>query len=209
MILSGDLPLGAQIGEEALAYECGVSRTPVRDALRRLELESFVVRTESQRCFVADWSLDDIDEGFILRGMLESFAARRAAQKASPDQLDQMRHHNACIERAVGSQIPDIDAFLEHNRQFHSVILDAAASPKLSGILARLIEQPIVSRTAHNYDHEQLLRSFREHDELIAAIAKRDGGWAESIMLGHIRRAFHTFADAHGRQRAAPDLAAA
>ena len=72
MILSGELQPGSQIREEALAELCGVSRTPVRDALRRLEAELFIRRNESQRSFVADWSLDDLEEAFQLRAMLEA-----------------------------------------------------------------------------------------------------------------------------------------
>ena len=54
-----------------------------------------------------------------------------------------------------------------------------------------------VWRTAQSYDVSDLQRSHREHNELLAAFARKDGGWAESVMAGHIRRAFHTYADAH------------
>ena len=64
-ILSGDLPPGAQLVEEALAELCGVSRTPVRDALRRLEAELLVERSDTQRSFVSDWSLHDVADAFM------------------------------------------------------------------------------------------------------------------------------------------------
>ena len=76
MILAGELPPGAQLSEEALALRCEVSRTPVRDALRRLESDLLIRRSESQRSFVADWSDDDIEDAFELRSMLEAQAAR-------------------------------------------------------------------------------------------------------------------------------------
>ena len=60
MILSGELPAGTQLGEEALAEKCGVSRTPVREALRRLETDMLVARTDTQRSYVPEWSLDDV-----------------------------------------------------------------------------------------------------------------------------------------------------
>jgi len=208
MILSGALAPGLQIREEQLAESCGVSRTPVRDALNRLESELLIRRSESQRSFVANWSIDDVEEAFILREMLEGLAARRAAERIGRDQLQQLQQLNAAIGRTVQTVHADIPAFLEHNRQFHGIILDASASPRLTAALAQLIEQPVVWRTAQNYDAENLLRSHREHDELLAAFARGDGNWAEAVMRAHIRRAFHAYADAHSRLRE-QDLAAA
>lgn len=197
MIISGELAAGAPLGEEALAERCGVSRTPVREALRRLEGEMLVRRTESQRSFVADWSLDDIEDVFELRGILESRAARRAAERMDRNALQRLRASNDAIGRAVAMINPDIDEFLDGNREFHALILEQADSPKLAALLSSLVEQPVVWRTAHHYGREELRRSHREHDELLAAFARGDGTWAEAIMLGHIKRAFHAYSDAH------------
>lgn len=201
MIISGALPPGAQIREEQLAETCSVSRTPVRDALRRLEAELFVKRSESQRSFVADWSLNDMEDSFILRGMLEGHAAKRAATRISWDQLERIKSLNAALRRAVDKPVPDVPAFLDQNRQFHGIILEAANSDRLSNLLSRIIEEPVVLRTALQYDRENLMRSYYEHHELLGAFARRDGDWAEAIMLGHIRRAFHNYADAYGEGR--------
>ena len=197
LIISGAFAPGDPLGEEALAERCGVSRTPVRDALRRLEAEMLVGRTETQRSFVADWSLDDIEDVFDLRAMLEARAARRAAGRMTDEALGRLRACNAAIGRAIAASPPDIDAFLEQNRDFHAIILELAASRRLSQLLGSLIEQPVVWRTAHQYGQDELRRSHGEHEELLAAFARRDGDWAESIMAGHIRRAFHAYADAH------------
>lgn len=203
MILSGELAPGQQLGEENLAEMCGVSRTPVRDALRRLEAETFVRRSDSKRSFVADWSLDDIEEAFQLRAMLESHAAARAAERISWDQLERLRHCNKVIGAAVSKAKPDIPTFLDQNRAFHTIIIEAAASERLMNMLARVIEQPVVLRTALQYDHDNLRRSHNEHDELLAAFSRRDGEWAAAVMQSHIRRAFHAYADAHKRGSAA------
>lgn len=204
MILSGELPAGAQLGEIQLAERCGVSRTPVREALRRLEAEAFVRRTESQRSFVADWSLHDVADAFDLRGMLEAHAARLAASRLTPADLDALRHWNDRLDQAISVRQPDITAFLEANRQFHAIITEAAASPRLSTMLAGVTEQPVVLRTARNYDIDNLRRSWREHDELLAAFSHADGEWAHAVMIGHIRRAFHSYAEAHRSHRAQP-----
>lgn len=197
MIISGELSPGDPLGEEALAIRCEVSRTPVRDALKRLEIEMLIRKTDSQRSFVADWSLDDIQDVFELRAMLEGRAAERAASRIDDATLEELRSCNSRIYKAVSTSPPDVDAFLGENKTFHAAILKAAGSPRLTTLLATLIEQPVVWRTAHHYGEGELRRSHQEHEELLAAFARRDPAWAGSIMAGHIRRAFHAYSDAH------------
>lgn len=194
MIVRGELPPGTQLTEAELATACGVSRTPVREALRRLEAEQYVQRSDGARTFVADWSVDDIDEMFALRGMLEGHAAARAAVRIEAATLAELAACNARLEAAV--EAGDVDGFLLENRAFHAGIISAASSGRLAGMLARLVEQPIVQRTAQRYDRAQLKRSHAEHEELLAAFARRDADWARAVMTGHIRRAFHAYAEA-------------
>ena len=193
LILSGDAAPGTQLTEEQLADICGVSRTPVRDALRRLEAELYIVRSDSQRAFVADWSQADVDEMFTLRGMLEAHAARRAATRLDAAGVAALRDCNAAIEAAVSRGEPDIRAFLDSNREFHRLIVEAARSPRLAATLATLVEHAVVRRTALHYGRGQLEQSAREHRELILAFEARDPDWAHAVMTGHIRRAFHAF----------------
>jgi DNA-binding GntR family transcriptional regulator len=200
-IVSGTLGPGDALREEQLADACGVSRTPVREALRRLESENFIHRNAGQRCFVSDWSLDSVEEAFVLRAMLEGHAAERAATRITASQIAQLRHHNAAIEAAVGGKSINVPGFLEENRSFHAVIMDAADSAHLRTLLAGVVEQPVVLRTALHYDRTELMRSFREHDELIAAFSRADGEWAKAVMTGHLKRAFHAYSDAFSRKR--------
>lgn len=201
MILSGELPSGAKIGEEALAEQCGVSRTPIREALSRLEAEFLIRRSDTQRSFVADWSLDDVEEMFELRGLLESRAARRAARRVNWSQIERMKLHNNALSEAISTATPDTQRFLEHNHHFHGIILEASASAQLTNMLTRIVERPIVHRTVQNFTFDDLQRSVREHGELLAAFEQHDPAWAEAVMVSHIRRAFHTYANAHIGQR--------
>ena len=196
LILAGDASPGTPLREEALADIVGVSRTPVRDALRRLEVELYAVRTPGGRLVVADWDSDDVAEIFALRAMLEGHAAARAARRATPAQLAELRHCNAAIEAAVAIEQPDVARFLAENRRFHDIILSASASARLSTMLAGLVEQPIVRRTATRYDRADLARSAHEHSQLIQAFAAHDEDWARAVMTAHIRRALHAFQDA-------------
>lgn len=191
LILDGALKAGEQLKEEELAERIGVSRTPIRDALRRLEVEFFVTRSDSQRSFVADQSVEDIDEIFTLRAMLEGHVAARAAAVGGPELAARLRE----IVSAAGDP-RDVDAFLDHNADFHAEILAGAGSERLATMLSRLVSQPIVHRTARNYDKGQFERSLAEHRELVEAIERGDAEWARSVMTSHIRRAFHVFEEA-------------
>ena len=192
-ILSGALAPGAQLKEEELAVICGVSRTPVRDAMHRLEAEMFVQRSDSQRSFVSDWSSEDIEELFTLRTMLEGHAAAQAAERVTPTMLQALHRNVAAIDAAIDRPAPDVDAFLAMNAQFHALIVQAAASDRLAPMINRLVLQPIVHRTALRYDADQLRRSLAEHVEIVAALEARDSDWARAIMTSHIRRAFHVY----------------
>lgn len=197
MVLSGELSPGEQLSEEALAERCGVSRTPVRDALRRLEAELLVRKSDSQRSFVADWSLGDVADAFELRAMMEGYAARRAAERMDVATLSRLKAENIALYKAVSGKNVDVAKFLEHNKNFHAIILEAADSRRLTNLLSALIEQPVVWRTAQHYGPDAFSSSHSEHEDLLAAFERKDGPWAEAIMAGHIRRAFHAYADAH------------
>lgn len=202
-ILGGEATPGEQLTEERLAEIAGVSRTPVREAVSRLEGEMLLVRNASKRIFVADWSHDDIDEMFTLRMMLEGHAAERAARYISDDALARLSQVNAGLMDAVTKRPPDIQTFLDANRIFHDIIIEAARSPRLAQVLGMLVEQPVVRRTARQYSFEQLDQSARDHEELIAAFRARDEGWAQAVMSSHLRRAFHAFSQAAGQAGAA------
>lgn len=194
-ILAGAMRPGEQLREESLAEACGVSRTPVREALRKLEAERLIQRSDTQRSFVATLSLDDVAESFTLRAMLEGHAAGRATARIRPDHLVALEAHNTAIRAAIACTAPDVSVFIEHNRGFHAVVTEAAGSERLTQLLASIVEQPVVLRTAQRYDRAQLERSAAEHEELVLAFRHRDPEWAKAVMISHIRRAFHVYSD--------------
>jgi DNA-binding GntR family transcriptional regulator len=193
-LMNGAVQPGDQLTEDQLSQIAGVSRTPVREAVRRLEDELLLVRSDTKRLFVADWSRDDVEEMFALRQMLECHAAERAAQRLSREQIARLDRLNNELKAAIEQPQPDVACFLGANRAFHEVIIDAAHSPRLGQLLAKLVEAPVVLRTARTYSTDDLRQSARDHDELIAAFAAHDPDWARAVMGSHLRRAFHTFA---------------
>lgn len=191
MILSGELPPGHQLKEEELAQICGVSRTPVREAIRLLETELFVRRSDSKRSYVAEWTEEDVAEVFTLRGILEAHAVRLAAERIDEAALAALRETNAEMRQVLATDDLPVADFLALNARFHSLILHAAASDRLAGLLGRLVLQPVVHRTVLAYEREQVNRSLAEHEEITEALARRDGEWADALMTAHIRRAFY------------------
>lgn len=190
-ILNGQFEPGSQLKEEEIAIVCGVSRTPVRDAMNRLESEMYIHRTDKQRSFVSDWSRDTIDELFTLRTMLEGYAASRAALRMTPEILAALVHSNEVVDQALA--VDDVDEFLRQNHIFHGLVMEAASSQRLAAIMNRVMLQPIVHRTAMRYDREQLARSHAEHLEAVAALRHGDPEWASAVMTAHIRRAYHIY----------------
>jgi DNA-binding GntR family transcriptional regulator len=190
-ILSGEIAPSTQLKEEDLAQMCGVSRTPIREALRRLEADMLILRTDTQRSFVPVWSRDEVEEIFLLRALLEGHAAARAANLIDEEQLGRLRGYDHAINAAIAAEPIDYDGFVANNRLFHDLIIEAANSPRLARLISLLVEQPILLRTARQYGREGMQRSHAGHEELIAAFAARDERWAESVMHSHIRQAMH------------------
>ena len=190
LIFRNEIRPGEQLKEEELAVLCGVSRTPIRDALVRLESEFLVEKRDNQRSFVANPSRDDIDELFALRAMLEGHAAARAAERTSLELVARLKNSLNSVQNDQS-----VKAFLGHNADFHKIIIEAAGSKRLASMLERLISQPVVHHTAYAYSEGQIARSIAEHKELLEAIERGDAEWARSVMTGHIRRAFHVYSE--------------
>jgi DNA-binding GntR family transcriptional regulator len=200
-ILDGSFPPSSRITEQEIAAQSGVSRTPVREALRRLQAEGLLQFVPNQGAVVASWSARDIEEIFELRAMLESYVAALAAEHATGEQIDQLR---ALAERqhALSQQCSDValDAVSALNSQFHEILQQAAGSKRLDAILSQLIEVPLVSQTFNSYSPEQLVRSARHHLEIVIALDERDSASAAAVMRAHVFAARQAFRALGGRE---------
>ncbi|WP_338743633.1 GntR family transcriptional regulator [Actinomadura luteofluorescens] len=186
-ILDGVHPPGARIGEAELAEATGSSRTPVREALRRLEVEGLVEVLPHRGARVPDWTPDDLEEIYDLRMLLEGAAARRAAARVTDADADRMDELCALMEAAVEPGAgQDLDRVAELNAEFHDIVRSAAASGRLVSMLNAVVQLPLVMRTFHRYSPADLARSSAHHRELAAALRARDGTWAESVMRAHV-----------------------
>jgi DNA-binding GntR family transcriptional regulator len=195
-LLRGDYSPGERLSESELSEKCGVSRTPVREALRRLALEYFVRIEPNRGAFVIDWSREDIMDMFEMRSMLEGLAARKAAERASPAHIEKLFNIiNEIDVISANAESEIIEQFLSLNRQFHDVIFEASGSPKLTEIIARFVEQAVVVRTAAQFNSDDIARSNQHHKDLANAIRARNGILAENIMRVHILAASSRYHD--------------
>ncbi len=191
-ILGGRFAPGERLKEDELTARCAVSRTPVREALRRLGVEGLVVMTPNAGAQVAVLEPGDLEEIYALRAMIEGHAAERAAMHIQSEQLQRLEALAEEMEAAVaagGGKAMEL-RFTPANAEFHRVILDAALSPRLSAMAALVIELPLTLRTLARYSDADRRRSLRHHRELIDALRARDGGWASSVMKSHVHAAF-------------------
>jgi DNA-binding GntR family transcriptional regulator len=193
-IIDGDYAAGMHLKEEVVALEVGASRTPVREALRRLSNEQLVKFVPNRGAYVSSWSREEIDEIFVLRIMLEGHAAERAATRIAPAEIAALEACIDCIAESLpGRTQAQRVAILEANHRFHSTVLAAARSDRLSKVLGWLVEMPIVLRTFERYDPTAHERSNAHHREIVAAFRARDPRWAQKVMEAHLHAARQLF----------------
>lgn len=188
-ILQGSLAPGDSLGEVELAASLELSRTPVRDALRRLQVEGLVSQQPNHGARVSDWSAD-IAELYEIRMLLEGHAARRAATRLQPADLDRLQELCEQMEaEREGAGERHVDRIADLNAEFHRIVLGAAGSARLSLLTGTVIELPLVLRTFRRYSGRDLARSFAHHRELVDAFRAADPGWAEAVMHSHVSAA--------------------
>ncbi|MBA2528368.1 MAG: GntR family transcriptional regulator [Euzebyales bacterium] len=192
-VLAGDYPGGSRLREEELAKAVGVSRTPVREALRRLDAEGLVEFVPNRGAHVAAWSEDDLAEIFGLRTVLEGYGARLCARKVAASDLEELcalaEQMESLASRGVDGHYDEM-AVLNH--RFHRLVIEAAGNKRLAGLLDSLVQFPLQHRTLRQYSDERLARSMAQHRELVQALATGDGEWAEAAMRAHVLGAQHS-----------------
>ncbi|GAA3353316.1 MULTISPECIES: GntR family transcriptional regulator [Saccharopolyspora] len=181
-ISDGRLRPGDRLYEQEIAAEFGVSRVPVREAIRMLQSEGLVDVAPNRRgVFVRSLDRAQVEELFDVREALEALAARLAASRASADDAERL---GVLAERARRAWAGgDVDAMSAANTEFHDRIVALSGNALLASVL-----EPLHGRLAWlfrlNLEPE---RVCREHDELHAAIAGGDGDRAAELALGHVR----------------------
>ena len=190
LILRGDFPAGARLGEVELAERLGVSRTPVREALGRLAAEGLIEIVPNRGARVTSWTVAELEGVFDLRTALEPRLTALAVPQATDADITAL-DELAWAMLDVGTPGPDqdLDAIVPFNREFHGRLVALADQPAMASALAGAIHAPIVLRNVHTYDAASLRRSLAHHVEIVAAVSAGDPTWAQAVMTAHIRNA--------------------
>lgn len=194
-IISGWRSPGSALGEVELADEYGVSRNPVREALRHLEAEGFVVSRPGRSTIVARLTEDEARGILEVRGILERNASRAAAERRSDEELTTL---NAIVAQAnVALAAGDAARLTELNTEFHLGVASAAGNVVMADIIGGLMRKVewMYSPTLNNRGQH----SWQEHLGILAAIEARDGDSAETLMADHICAATADFALKHAQ----------
>lgn len=184
-ILSCTLPPGSEFREGDLAEQFGVSKSPVRDALQRLELEGLVEIEPRRGHRVAPISIADAEDILNLREILEAGAIRAIVAHASDETL-------AGLDRLREADTQDVEAFAAYNRQFHLTICETAANRRLASTAAQLMENYdrlcIVSlSSSSDTTHENMSGALADHNAIIDALQARNATAAVRASARHIR----------------------
>jgi GntR family transcriptional regulator, vanillate catabolism transcriptional regulator len=215
MILAGELAGGSRIAELAIVDMLGVSRTPIRAALVRLEQEGLLQALPGGGFAVRTFTERDAADAIELRGTVEGLAARLAAERGVEDVvLAQARECLAEIDEVLARRALDDAAFLNYvtlNQRFHNLLRDMAGSAVIAREIERVVSLPFASPSAFALQQanspqarDMLIVAQDQHRQVLDAIAKREGARAESIMREHSRiaqRNLREVMQGHGADR--------
>jgi len=207
MILAGDLPGGARIAELALVERLGVSRTPIRAALMRLEQEGLLEVLPNGGYAVRTFSERDVADAIELRGTVEGLAARLAAERGVAGVvLNEARACLAEIDALLEQPALDDEGFTRYvrlNQRFHVLLAEMAGSAVLTRELERVVNLPfaspsgfVVVQANSPRARDMLIVAQDQHRQVLDAIARHEGARAESIMREHSRLAQRNLRDA-------------
>ena len=184
-VLSGTVPPGTWLRESALAAELGVSRTPVREALRTLAAEGLIEHVPNRGARVLSWTADEVAETYRLRALLEGEAAALAARRASREQVVDMEQAQERYEAsiAVGARPRERAGC---NDAFHAAVVAGACSPRLSLLLSTISSAPLTLRAIGVYSDDDIQRSVLQHRDIVTAVRAGDDQLAVAAMRSHL-----------------------
>jgi DNA-binding GntR family transcriptional regulator len=186
-IMNGTLQPRERLMEIQMAEELGVSRTPIREALRKLELEGFIVMVPRKGAYVSDLSFKDIADVFEIRAALEGLAAGLAAERITEEELERLER--LLVEKQEAITQDDIGKLVEVDTKFHELMYQASRNVRLGSIISNLREQIQRFRLRSlSYPGRNKL-SLEEHKKIVEAIQARDSQLARQLAQEHIENA--------------------
>lgn len=185
-ILNGKYKEQEELREVALGKELGVSRTPVREALRQLELEGLVTIIPNKGAYVTGITQKDIRDIYEMRFLLEGLCARWATEHITEEQLEELEEiiflseFHARRDGGSPEQVADLDS------RFHMVLYEASQSRILSHVLTDFHRYSLRARKSSMISEERARKSIREHKQILRAIRDKDADLAEQLANEHV-----------------------
>ncbi|MGN0349935.1 MAG: GntR family transcriptional regulator [Roseburia sp.] len=183
-ILKGDLKPGERLMELRLASKLGVSRTPIREAIRMLELEGLAVTIPRKGAEVARMTEKDMEDVLQIREALDNLAATTACEKISEEALAQL--HHSMYEFEESTKTGDVKKIAEADVKFHDIIYQATGNPKLVNLLNNLREQMYRYRVEYLKDEKNYPQLVREHRDMVEGLSRRDREKVVAVMHHHV-----------------------
>ena len=182
-IFAKQLAPGSWLDEQSLADQFGISRTPMREAIKALASEGLVTMKMRRGAYVTEVNRSDLEQIFTVLSLLEGQAAKEAALKATEDELNLLDHLHHRLETAAADR--DIEQFFEINGKFHELIQQIAGNRWMNGVIDDLWKVLKLHRKDSLTGTGRLQNSLIEHREILRAILKRDDLAAEAAMRKH------------------------
>ncbi|MDD2212789.1 MAG: GntR family transcriptional regulator [Clostridia bacterium] len=186
-IIKGALKSGDRLMENQLAEEMGVSRTPVREAIRKLELEGFVIVIPRKGAYVSEMSFKDVHEVYEIRAVLESLACGLAAERAARSEIEEMERY--LFEENDYLYHEDILLTVRTDIGLHELIYKATRNEKILSLISNLKEQVYRLRSTSITLPGRKKNSLLEHQGIVEAISQRDVELAQRLGQEHIEHA--------------------
>ncbi|MCH5671637.1 GntR family transcriptional regulator [Streptomyces gilvus] len=186
-IINGDVEPGASLSETVLAHEFGVSRTPVREALKQLQTEGLVEIRPRVGTFVTTPSRREITELFEMKELIEGAAARLLAQRGRVPEIDSLERNLREADEAVGQD--DRERYAKLVQEFHDLLIVGSDNSKLQAHYRILMNQLAYARLVNTSLSQpgRAIQSDREHHLVLELILEKDGDSAERVMREHVR----------------------
>lgn len=191
MIFTGELKEGERLVEKDLAEKLKVSRTPVREALRKLETEGLVVHLPRKGVVVKGFSKEDVIEIYSIRKALEALAITFTVKNITQSEIEKLKKLNEKMKKAAEKD--DTEKLFELLREFNKVLIESCRMPRLINLISTYREYLERFRAVTMSQKERKLSALKEHDEIIDAIINRDEKRAQELVQDHLQRALEAF----------------
>ncbi len=183
-IIIGELRPGERLMEVQLAEKMGVSRTPVREAIRKLELEGLVDMIPRKGAHVAELSIKDIMDVLEVRASLDGLATSLAAERITDDELKELKHINGQFASYIEKE--NLNGSIKKDVEFHDIIYKASRNDKLISIINNLREQVQRFRVIYLKEYNDSKNLIKEHNDIYEAVSSRSMENARNIAKTHI-----------------------